>query len=89
MALPSSYKIKAHQTKFILKEIARSLVPSELIDRPKMGFAIPRADWLRTGLRTITYDLLTDSTAQGRGWFIPAEVEKYWQIIWRAAIEMY
>ncbi|MEK6649181.1 MAG: asparagine synthase (glutamine-hydrolyzing) [Actinomycetota bacterium] len=76
MALPSSYKIKAHQTKFILKEIARSLVPSELIDRPKMGFAIPRADWLRTGLRTITYDLLTDSTAQGRGWFIPAEVEK-------------
>lgn len=74
--LPSSYKIKGHQTKFILKEIARSLVPAELIDRPKMGFAIPRADWLRTGLRTITYDLLTDPTAQGRGWFVPAEVEK-------------
>lgn len=74
--LPSSYKIKGWQRKFILKEIARSLVPAELIDRPKMGFAIPRADWLRTGLRTMTYDLLTDPTAQGRGWFVPAEVEK-------------
>ena len=73
--LPSQYKIKGRQTKYILKEIARSLVPSELIDRPKMGFAIPRADWLRTGLRTMTYDLLTDPTAQGRGWFIPSEVE--------------
>lgn len=74
--LPSSYKIKGRQRKFILKEIARSLVPAELIDRPKMGFAIPRADWLRTGLRTMTYDLLTDPTAQGRGWFVPTEVEK-------------
>ncbi len=73
--LPSEYKIKGRQTKYILKEIARSLVPSELVDRPKMGFAIPRADWLRTGLRTMTYDLLTDPTAQGRGWFIPTEVE--------------
>ena len=74
--LPSEYKIKGRETKHILKDIARSLVPSELIDRPKMGFAIPRADWLRTGLRTMTYDLLTDTTAQGRGWFIPSEVEK-------------
>jgi len=74
--LPSRYKIKGRETKHILKDIARSLVPSELIDRPKMGFAIPRADWLRTGLRTMAYDLLTDPTAQGRGWFNPAEVEK-------------
>ncbi len=74
--LPSQYKIKGRETKHILKDIARSLVPSELVDRPKMGFAIPRADWLRTGLRTMAYDLLTDPTAQGRGWFNPAEVEK-------------
>jgi asparagine synthase (glutamine-hydrolysing) len=74
--LPSAYKIKGRQTKFILKDIARSLVPPELIDRPKMGFAIPRADWLRTGLRTMSYDLLTDSTARGRGWFNPKEVER-------------
>ena len=74
--LPSEYKIRGRQTKFILKEIARALVPSELVDRPKMGFAIPRADWLRTGLRSMTYDLLTDSTAKNRGWFEQLEVQK-------------
>jgi len=74
--LPSDFKIKGRQTKFILKEVARSLVPKELVDRPKMGFAIPRADWLRTGLREMTHDLLTDSTARNRGWFTIQEVER-------------
>lgn len=75
-SLPSSFKIRGRQTKYLLKEIARSLLPAELIDRPKMGFAIPRADWLRTGLRPMTFDLLTDSTARNRGWFVQVEVEK-------------
>ncbi|MDP1720432.1 MAG: asparagine synthase (glutamine-hydrolyzing) [Candidatus Nanopelagicaceae bacterium] len=75
-SLPSEFKVKGRETKHLLKEIARSLLPSELVDRPKMGFAIPRADWLRTGLSTMTYDLLTDSTARNRGWFVQTEVEK-------------
>lgn len=74
--LPTEFKIHGRQTKYILKEIARSLVPAELIDRPKMGFAIPRAAWLRTGLRAMSYDLLTDSTAKNRGWFVSDEVDK-------------
>lgn len=74
--LPSSYKVKGRKTKFILKDIARSLVPAELVDRPKMGFAIPRADWLRTGLREMSYDLLTDATAKNRGWFNSQEVDR-------------
>lgn len=74
--LPSDFKIKGQQRKFILKEVARSLVPKELVDRPKMGFAIPRAEWLRTGLREMSFDLLTDATAKNRGWFNPKEVER-------------
>lgn len=74
--LPSEFKVKGRETKHLLKEVARSLVPTELIDRPKMGFAIPRADWLRTGLKTMTHDLLTDTTARNRGWFVHTEVEK-------------
>lgn len=73
--LPSGYKIKGRQTKFILKEVARSLVPKELVDRPKMGFAIPRADWLRAGLREMAFDLLTDDTAKNRGWFDVRQVK--------------
>ncbi len=74
--LPSEFKIRGRQSKYLLKEIARSLVPTELIDRPKMGFAIPRADWLRGGLKIMTQDLLTDATARNRGWFDQMEVEK-------------
>jgi asparagine synthase (glutamine-hydrolysing) len=77
VSLPRKYKIKGFETKHILKDVARSLVPPSLIDRPKMGFGIPRAEWLRTDLREMMSDLLTDATATNRGWFNTNEVEKY------------
>ena len=76
LSLPDKYKVGNRETKHILKDIARSLVPPELVNRPKMGFAIPRAEWLRTNLREITHDTLLDKTAQARGWFSHCEVKK-------------
>jgi asparagine synthase (glutamine-hydrolysing) len=76
VSLPRKYKIKGFETKHILKDVARSLVPAELIDRPKMGFGIPRAEWLRTGMREMVVDTLTDTTATQRGWFNSNEVKK-------------
>jgi asparagine synthase (glutamine-hydrolysing) len=76
ISLPRKYKIKGFETKHILKDVARSLVPAELIDRPKMGFGIPRAEWLRTGMRELVIDTLTDTTATQRGWFNSREVLK-------------
>jgi asparagine synthase (glutamine-hydrolysing) len=76
VSLPDKYKIKGFETKHILKDVARSLVPAELIDRPKMGFGIPRAEWLRTGMKEMIIDTLTDNTASQRGWFNPIEVKK-------------
>ncbi len=76
VSLPRKYKIAGFETKHILKDVARSLVPAELIDRPKMGFGIPRAEWLRTGLKEMLIDTLTDSTATQRGWFESSEVKR-------------
>ena len=76
VSLTRNYKIKSLETKHILKDVARSLVPAELIDRPKMGFGIPRAEWLRTEMREMVGDTLTDTTATQRGWFNPSEVRK-------------
>ena len=76
VSLPRKYKIKGFETKHILKDVARSLVPAELIDRPKMGFGIPRAEWLRTEMREMVIDTLTDTTATQRGWFDSNEVKK-------------
>ena len=76
LSLPRKYKIKGFETKHILKDVARSLVPANLIDRPKMGFGIPRAQWLRTGMKEMVIDTLTDTTATQRGWLNPIEVKK-------------
>lgn len=76
ISLPRKYKIKGFETKHILKDVARSLVPSELIDRPKMGFAIPRAEWLRGGMKEMVIDTLTDDTAIQRNWFNKNEVKQ-------------
>jgi asparagine synthase (glutamine-hydrolysing) len=68
-SLPSDYLVSGLTTKRILKDITHSYIPKALLDRPKMGFAIPRADWLRNELKELSFDLLTDSTAKSRGWF--------------------
>jgi asparagine synthase (glutamine-hydrolysing) len=76
VSLPRKYKIKGFETKHILKDVARSLVPANLIDRPKMGFSIPRAEWLRTEMKELVIDTLTDTTASQRGWLDPVQVKK-------------
>ncbi len=76
VSLPQKYKIKNFETKHILKDVARSLVPTELVDRPKMGFDIPKAEWLRTEMKEMLIVTLTDATATQRGWFNATEVKK-------------
>jgi asparagine synthase (glutamine-hydrolysing) len=76
LSLPKDFKVKGFETKHILKDVARSLVPASLIDRPKMGFGIPRAEWLRTGLRELLIDTLTGPTSMQRAWFDPIEVKR-------------
>jgi asparagine synthase (glutamine-hydrolysing) len=43
------------QRKALLRTVAREFLPSWIVDRPKMGFAIPVGEWLRTdaGLRSV------------------------------------
>jgi asparagine synthase (glutamine-hydrolysing) len=49
--LPSTYKLRGRTGKYLLKKAARGKIPSEIIDRPKKGFGIPLAKWLRGNLR--------------------------------------
>ena len=67
--LPSSYKSQGFTTKRLLKDITHKFVPKEIMKRTKMGFAIPRAEWLRNELKDLSHDLLTDSSAKSTEWF--------------------
>jgi asparagine synthase (glutamine-hydrolysing) len=58
-SMPLDYKISAGQGKRILKDVLYRYVPSEMVDRPKMGFGVPLDDWLRTDLREWAERLLS------------------------------
>jgi asparagine synthase (glutamine-hydrolysing) len=48
-ALPAAAKVPGGRRKHLLKEIAAPWLPREIIDRRKVGFAMPIGDWLRRG----------------------------------------
>lgn len=72
--LPTQLKLRSMTTKYLLKRAMAPWLPAEVIDRPKMGFAVPLAAWLRGELRDLAWDVLTDGTARGRGFFRPEAV---------------
>ena len=51
LSLPEAYKLEGAIQKRVLKEVLYRQVPRALVDRPKMGFSIPLASWLRNELR--------------------------------------
>ena len=74
--LPAGLKVRSGTTKYLLKRAVAEWLPPELVSRPKMGFGVPLAAWLRTELRGLSWDLLTDHTARSRGLFQPKAVTR-------------
>jgi asparagine synthase (glutamine-hydrolysing) len=56
--LPRHFKVRDGRGKWILREILYKHVPPALVDREKMGFSVPLADWLAGPLRSWAGDLL-------------------------------
>src|SRR5262249_48730130 len=56
--LPTSWKLRGMTTKFIFKRAMEPWLPPGIVTRPKKGFGIPIADWLRGSLRPLMLDLL-------------------------------
>jgi asparagine synthase (glutamine-hydrolysing) len=75
-ALPSRFKLQGLSRKWILKEAAGTLLPDEIIRRPKRGFGIPVDQWLRTQLRDAVYDILMSRSSRDRGYFKESAVEE-------------
>jgi asparagine synthetase B (glutamine-hydrolysing) len=47
LSLQDSLRVKPTDPKYLLKQLARQKLPSNIVDRPKRGFGIPRDEWLR------------------------------------------
>ncbi len=62
-----------------LREILHRHVPRELVDRPKRGFEVPLAEWLRGPLRPWAQDLLDPATLAAEGYLDPVAVTRHWR----------
>jgi len=75
-SLPLEWKMRRGRGKRILQRAFRDLLPSDIWNRPKMGFGVPLDHWFRHELRAMTHDVLLDQTARARGFFRVESVEE-------------
>lgn len=75
-SLPPEYKLRGSKGKYILKEAVKDLLPKTILQRPKKGFGIPVADWLRGKLNPLLRDMLSAERLKEQGIFQPEYVEK-------------
>ncbi len=76
--LPSAMKIRNGQGKRLLRQILHQHVPKKLTERPKAGFAIPLADWLRGPLRDWAEALLDERRLEAEGFLAPKPIRDKW-----------
>ena len=74
--LPASFKYGKGTTKRLLKQAAKGRLPAAILDRPKKGFGIPVARWLRGPLAPLMDSLLAPDRLRRQGLFRPEEVAR-------------
>jgi asparagine synthase (glutamine-hydrolysing) len=77
-SLPAEMKLRDGQTKWPLRRALYGMVPRKLLERPKKGFGIPLASWLRGELRDWAEGLLEESRLKREGYFHAPIVRQIW-----------
>ncbi|MBV9397662.1 MAG: asparagine synthase (glutamine-hydrolyzing) [Bryobacterales bacterium] len=75
--LPSDFKLHGRTGKYIFKRAVAPYVPKAVIDRKKMGFSVPLAEWFRSALKPIFRALVFKPEMEE---FVASrEVESIWE----------
>ncbi|MFM2318015.1 MAG: hypothetical protein RLZZ215_636 [Pseudomonadota bacterium] len=77
--LPLSFKINQGQGKWLVRQLLYKYVPASIVNRPKQGFNVPLASWLRTELRDWAEELLNPIRLQQQGYLQAKLVQQEWQ----------
>jgi asparagine synthase (glutamine-hydrolysing) len=75
-SLPANLKVRGLVRKYLLKKVAQSWLPREIVRRKKAGFPMPMALWLRHEARSFTRDILSTTGLRRRGLLNPHMVER-------------
>jgi asparagine synthase (glutamine-hydrolysing) len=68
-SLPDRYRVRRLRGKWILREAARHLLPSEILWRPKIGFRVPVGEWFRGHLRDYLCEHLRSASSRTRAYY--------------------
>jgi asparagine synthase (glutamine-hydrolysing) len=77
--IPLGLKVRDGGGKHILRKLLYRLVPRELVERPKAGFAVPVGEWIKGPLRPWAEDLLDPNLIRSQGWFDADLVQARWR----------
>jgi len=79
MGLPSDLKLRGFTSKYILKKAMKSWLPKEVIHRPKKGFGVPIAKWVKGPLKELFGDLLSADRIKREGFLNSEQVTRLLQ----------
>jgi asparagine synthase (glutamine-hydrolysing) len=77
--LPVAMKVREGRGKHLLRQVLYRHVPQGLVDRPKQGFGIPLAEWLRGPLRDWAEDLLSEERLRRHDYLLHKPIRKAWR----------
>jgi asparagine synthase (glutamine-hydrolysing) len=73
--IPPELSLNGGSGKHLFKEAMRTILPDEVIERPKRGFAVPLNQWFRGELEGFARDLLLSRRCSERGIFNQTYIE--------------
>lgn len=76
--LPLEQKIQNGKGKWLLRQVLKNHIPEDLFERPKQGFSVPIADWLRGELKDWAEELLNENLLRTQGYFDYVHIRKIW-----------
>lgn len=74
--LPVFLRLRHGRGKYLLRQLARRWLPSDILDKPKQGFAIPLPEWFRGTLGAMAADVFASRAFRERGWLDPGVADR-------------
>ncbi len=79
ISLPLDMKIRNGSNKWVLRKVLYRHLPQKLMERPKMGFAVPVGDWIKESMREWTESLINEKQLEEESYLNAQAVDEMWQ----------
>ena len=75
-SLPDQYRVHGLQTKWILRQAGRNLIPQSILERPKVGFRVPVNEWFRGPMKGYLREHLLSPDSKTRDYYDPKALQQ-------------